>query len=96
MGKGSLPKISISWYRKAYDDAVLFNQPTIIPTIGGLKGFGDGPGSELVIGVNKLREVIGTSGNNININVYAAPGMDETAVANAVAVKLDRWLGERL
>jgi phage-related minor tail protein len=96
MGKGSLPKISISWYRKAYDDAVLFNQPTIIPTIGGLKGFGDGPGSELVIGVNKLREVIGTSGNNININVYAAPGMDETTVANAVAVKLDRWLGERL
>lgn len=96
MGKGTLPKISISWYRKAYDDAVLFNQPTIIPTIGGLKGFGDGPGSELVIGVNKLREVIGTSGNNININVYAAPGMDETAVANAVAVKLDRWLGERL
>lgn len=96
MGKGSLPKISISWYRKAYDDAVLFNQPTIIPTIGGLKGFGDGPGSELVIGVNKLREVIGTSGNNINVNVYAAPGMDETAVANAVAVKLDRWLGERL
>jgi hypothetical protein len=50
-----------------------------------------------VIGLNKLREVIGAnSGNTINVNVYAAQGMSEEAVANAVALKLDRWLGERI
>ena len=95
-GKGSLPHFNISWYRKAYENAVLFNSPTVIPTINGMKGFGDGNGSELVIGTNKLRELVGAAGNNVNVNVYAAPGMNETAVANAVALKLDRWLGERV
>lgn len=95
-GKGSLPRFNISWYRKAYENAVLFNSPTVIPTISGMKGFGDGNGSELVIGTNKLRELVGAAGNNVNVNVYAAPGMNETAVANAVALKLDRWLGERV
>jgi hypothetical protein len=95
-GKGSLPHFNISWYRKAYENAVLFNSPTVIPTISGMKGFGDGNGSELVIGTNKLRELVGATGNNVNVNVYAAPGMNETAVANAVALKLDRWLGERV
>ena len=80
----------------AYENAVLFNSPTVIPTINGMKGFGDGNGSELVIGTNKLRELVGAAGNNVNVNVYAAPGMNETAVANAVALKLDRWLGERV
>lgn len=95
-GKGSLPHFSIQWYRKAYDNAVLFNSPTVIPTLQGLKGFGDGMGSEIVIGTNKLREMIGATGNNININIYPTPGMSEQAVADAVAVKLDRWLGERV
>ena len=95
-GMGSMPSISIQWYRKAYDNAVLFNTPTVIPTINGMKGFGDGSGSELVIGTNKLREIVGASGNDITINVYAAPGMNEQAVADAVALKLDRWLGERI
>lgn len=96
MGKGTLPKISVSWYKKAYENAVMFTAPTVLPTLGGLKGFGDGSGAELVIGTNKLREIVGASGNNINVNVYTAPGMNETAVANAVALKLDRWLGERV
>lgn len=95
-GMGTMPSISVSWYRKAYDNAVLFNTPTVIPTINGMKGFGDGSGSELVIGTNKLREIVGASGNDITINVYAAPGMNEQAVADAVALKLDRWLGERI
>jgi hypothetical protein len=93
-GKGRLPSFNVQWYKQAYDNPVLFTSPTVIPTAGGLKGFGDGNGGELVIGVNKLKELVGAG--SPTINVYAAPGMDEMAVANAVALKLDRWLGERI
>lgn len=96
MGKGTLPKISVAWYKKAYDNPVMFTTPTVLATAAGLKGFGDGTGAELVIGMNKLRDLVATSGNQININVYAAQGMSEIAVANAVALRLDRWLGERV
>lgn len=96
-GKGSLPSFSIQWYKKAYENAVLFSRPTVLPTLGGMKGFGDGTGSEMVIGTDKLLEIVGKAGaTDIDINIYTQPGMNETAIANAVAVKLDRWLGERL
>ena len=93
-GRGRLPSFSVQWYKKAYDNGVLFTSPTVIPTASGMKGFGDGNGGELVIGVNRLKELVGAG--SPTINVYAAPGMDEMAVANAVALKLDRWLGERI
>ena len=93
-GMGRLPSFSVQWYKKAYDNGVLFTSPTVIPTASGMKGFGDGNGGELVIGVNRLKELVGAG--SPTINVYAAPGMDEMAVANAVALKLDRWLGERI
>lgn len=95
-GKGRLPSFNVTWHRDAYNNPLLFTRPTVMATPNGLHGFGDGAGGELVIGVNKLRQMLGTTGNSININVYANPGMNETALANAVAVKLDKWLGERV
>lgn len=85
----SVPHLNIDWYRKAYDNAVLFTQPTVLGTGSGLKGFGDGTGAELVIGLNKLREVIGANQNGGNVfNIYQQPGQS----AQELATEIDRIL----
>lgn len=91
IGPLSLPDIGIEWYKKGYA-GLAFDKPTVIPTLDGLKGFGDGNGSEWVIGQDKLLATIrtavsqamnGTQGNTFNI--YATPGMDTTDLAHKVA-----------
>lgn len=83
----SAPHIGIEWYKKAYNNGVLFRQPTVLQTPAGPKGFGDGAGAEIVLGLNKLKELV-DSGNGSTINVYAAPGQDVNAIADAVASKI--------
>lgn len=60
----SIPHFSISWYKSAYDEAMIFQTPTIF----GANGFGDGNGSEVVVGdehlVDLIREAFG-GGNNM-------------------------------
>lgn len=81
-GEGQLPKITVDWYRRAYDNPVMFTSPTVLQTAAGYKGFGDGHGAEIVMGLNKLRELVGTAGNTIN--VYAAPGQSAKQIADEV------------
>ena len=66
--KGIIPKLKIDWYRKAYDNPVMFTSPTVIGTPNGYKGFGDGSGAEIVMGLDKLRELVG-QGQNVTVNV---------------------------
>ena len=85
----SIPRFSIQWYKKAYQDAVMFNSPTVIPTAGGMKGFGDGSGAEIVIGLDRLRKLVGaTDRGDTTINIYAQPGMDVNQLADAVQSRL--------
>ena len=81
----SAPHFSISWYKKAMQDGVLFTSPTVLQTPYGAKGFGES-GAEIVLGLDRLRELVGKS--NTTINVYGAAGQNETVLAEIVMQKL--------
>lgn len=96
----SVPKFSVSWYRKAYGQAIEFKRPTVIPTAAGWKGFGDGPGSEIVAGKSGLMRDISnavaqanTGGNTFNI--YAQPGQDPKEIAREVEKVFVREANQR-
>lgn len=82
-GKGSLPHVSVDWYAKGG----IFDSPSII-------GIGEA-GSEAVVPLDKfwskmdkIADAISGGGDQIQIIVNAAPGMDVTQLANEVERKL--------
>lgn len=79
----SVPHLAVDWYRKAYNNGVMFTQPTVLATPGGLKGFGDGNGAEVVLGLNRLREIAGGGVTN-NIVINSVPGESVEALAQRV------------
>ena len=80
--------MSVDWYRKAYDQPIMFTKPTILQTPYGRKGFGDKHGSgEIVLSDDKLRQIAG-SGASYTVNVYGSPGMDVNRLADAVQNRL--------
>lgn len=57
----SVPKINVDWYKKAYDEPYILNGATIFGRAGGkLLGGGEGSGSEVVVGTNRLMGMIAT------------------------------------
>ena len=82
--QGIKPSLNIDWYKRAYQNPVMFTQPTVLQTPSGAKGFGDGHGAEIVMGLDKLRELVGTQANSVVINVYPSAGMDETKLAQKI------------
>lgn len=61
-GKGSLPKFSVAWYKKAYDEAMILSDPTIFgysAASGKMLGGGEGNGNEVVAGEEHLLNLIG-------------------------------------
>lgn len=85
MGKGSFPSIDIEWYKKAYTNAMLFKNPTVLATPYGMKGFGDGNGSELVIGTDTLMNMLGNANSK---ELQKIESLLEYIVANGTPVVL--------
>ena len=67
---------------------MMFTSPTVLQTPQGPKGFGDGNGAEIVLGLNKLRELVGGAGDNITINVYASDNMNVNQLADQIQQRL--------
>ena len=84
LGKGSLPKLSVEWYAKAAEEGALFTRPQLI-------GVGDAAQPEMLIGQDKLKEMISKASRpnfNVNMTIYAAEGMDTKQLAQQVADEL--------
>ena len=87
MGAGVAPTVSIEWYKRAYQNPVMFTAPTVLATPNGYKGFGDGSGAEIVLGLEKLRQLVGTTGG-VTVNVYPPAGANTEEIAAAVEQRL--------
>ena len=98
-GGVTLPQISVEWYKKAYENALMFTRPTVLATANGLKGFGDGNGAEIVIGQNKLMNMIAQAsggGTTINMTVNGAKGQNVNQLADIVIDKLTTQMKRRM
>lgn len=96
----SLPSISVSWYKKAMDNAYMLNGASIFGTMGGKLLGGGEAGSEMIIGketlLSMISEAVGRAGNtDINVVVNPSPGMDERQLADMVAARIAAQVSRR-
>ena len=80
----AVPKVNVSWYAKAYDEAMMFNTPQVVQA----NGFGDGPGNEVVSGdrhlVELFKEALGSyGGGDTIIPVYVGQERIDELVVTA-------------
>ncbi len=97
-GQGSLPSVSVEWYKKAMDKAYMLDSATIFGAAGGKLLGGGESGSEMIIGTNKLMNMIkeaSLGSRDIIINVYGAEGQDVRELAKAVSVELKKLMSDK-
>jgi len=87
----SIPTFGVSWYAKAMNEPFILNNPTIFGAMNGNLLGGGERGSELVVGVDKLMQMIADAkgSQNITINAYCREGQDIKAFAEEVAYALE-------
>lgn len=93
------PNMSVHWYKKAYQNPVMFNRPTVMPTLNGYMGFGDGSGGEVVLSEAKLKDIVGERGgdvtNNNTFNIYQRDGENMEQLARRIEDILTRQQNQR-
>nr|DAG31471.1 MAG TPA: minor tail protein [Caudoviricetes sp.] len=80
---GATPSVHVQWYGKAYDQAYMFNTPTVFNG----RGFGDGNGAEIVTGdahlVDLMKEAFKDFGGDTIIPVSIGEERLDTIVVTA-------------
>ena len=91
-----VPSFSIQWYKKAMDDAYMLNGATIFGQSGGQLLGGGEAGSEMIIGTNKLMQMIAQAkgGSNTYNNQFVINGVDRDPqeLAQEISYYLDMEL----
>ena len=88
----SVPHFSIEWYKKAMENGMILNSPTIFGAAGGNLLGGGEAGPEAIVGVDSLRSMIGDAvaaaanglGGDITIPVYIGQQRLDTIVVKAM------------
>ena len=84
----SVPKLGIEWYKKAMDDGMIMNQPTIFGYNAKSNQFlaGGEAGSETVVGTQNLMDMIQEAVNN------AGSGNGDSEVTRALLEAIFNWM----
>lgn len=96
----SVPRFSIEWYKKAMEDGMILNTPTIFGMRGNTLLAGGEAGSETVVGTRSLLDMIrsavasmagGTTINygGVTINVYQKENQDIRALADEIEYRIN-------
>ena len=85
-----LPKISVDWYAKAMKNGMILNSPTIFGYQNGRLLGGGEAGSEVVVGTNRLMQMIAqASGSGMTVNMTVnGGGVSANELADIVIDKL--------
>ena len=96
----SAPHFSISWYKKAMEDGMILNGPTIFGQKGNTLLAGGEAGSETVVGTQSLmemiRDAVASMANQttinyggVSINLYAQPNQDIRELADEIEYRIN-------
>ena len=102
----SVPHFSISWYKKAMENGMILDRPTIFGQSGNTLLAGGEAGSEAVVGTQSLMEMIRNAVANmanqttinyggVNINVYQKENQDIRALADEIEYRINNNIMRR-
>lgn len=102
----SIPHFSVSWYKKAMENGMILNSPTIFGQKGNTLLAGGEAGSEAVVGTQSLMEMIRNAVasmanqttinyGGVNINVYQKENQDIRALADEIEYRINNNLMRR-